>query len=219
MQRIGFLKQYTAGDLEMKPGDLIFAIDGVGIDSADRFNEVFRAKVKDAKIRVDFVRDGQVHQASGPLFRFTRGVLRSDKPKWGGQLETATVEFTPALFEKPVVRTATVLEIDHVKSQSAAGVAGLRKGDLLVRVNGRFLGHVDRGDIIVPLFAPDTPLTFTFLRDGKMQEATAPLTQVKQGFTKTLSFGFTGATRMAEIPATDHPEPLPHDVTVEVPAQ
>ncbi|MBS1815709.1 MAG: hypothetical protein JSS87_12615 [Acidobacteria bacterium] len=219
MQRIGLLKQYTAGDLEMKPDDLIFAIDGIRVDSAERFTDFFSAKTQNANIRIDFLRDGVVHQAVGPLFRFTRGVLRSDKPKWGGQLETTTVEFTPALFDKPVVRTFTVFDIAHVKADSAAGGAGLRKGDLLVSVNGRFLGHVNRDDIIIPLFPEGTPLTFTFLRDGKMQESTAVLKQVRQGFTKFLSFGFTGATHMAEVPSTDHAEPLPHDVMVEMPTQ
>lgn len=212
------LQHYTAADLEMKTGDLIFAIDGQPIDSAEKFTQAFAQKTGDVDVRIDFVRDGVVHQSVGPTFRFTRGIFKSDKPKWGAGLETTTVDFAPSLLQKPVVRHITVLHLRSVKTNTAAGNAGLQKGDLLLRINGRTMGRVDAGDIILPLFPEGTPLTFVYLRDGKMNTGKAPLTLVKTGFTKSLLFGFYGESHMSQLQTTDVPEEAPRNVQVEKPA-
>lgn len=212
------LRHYTAADLEMKPGDLIFAIDGIAVESAEKFTELFEKKTADASVQLDFLRGGVVCQSIGPMFRFTRGVFKSDKPKWGGALETTTADFSKALLEKPVTRRIMALDLSYVKDHSAAANAGMQKHDLLVSVNDKSIGRAERSDIIVPLFREGTPLHFVYLRDGKTLEGTAPLTVVKTGFAKILSFGFSGESKMVEIESKDPPQEIPKDVVVEKPA-
>lgn len=207
------LRHFTAAEFEMKPGDLIFALDGEVVDSVGRFNELFEHKTSEVYIRIDFLRDGAVYQAIGPLFRFDRGIFKSEKPRWGGDLETATVDFTPAMLEKPVHRLINGIAVATVKDTAAAGVAGLHKGDRLLSINGLPLGRVSRSDILTPLFPEGTPLTFVYLRDGQVASGSAPLTRVKTGFTKLLIFGFAGDSHMFEVPSTDLPEQVTYMVS------
>lgn len=212
------LAHFTAADLELKTGDLIFAIDGMAVDSAEQFSKLFEDKRADGHVRIDFLRDGVVHQSVGPLFRFTRGIFRSDKPRWGGGLETTTADFPPSLLKTPVVRSILGMKISYVKAGSAADNAGLQKGDSLLSINGRSIGRVSFGDTLIPLFPEGTPLTFIYLRDGKQASGTAPLTKVKTGFSKILTFGLGGESHMVQLPGNDLPEEAPKNVTIEMPA-
>lgn len=199
----GGLFHRTTGALGMKPGDVIFAVDGAPVRSTADFDSVFGKKTNlRSMIRVDFVRDGVVHQVIGPVDVSTMTMWKV-APKWGGEYEEATVEFGPELLQKPIVRTVNALEIASVKNESAAAKAGMQAKDVMVLLNGHGIGQLKVGDTIVPLVPEGTPVKFTWLRDGVRMEGVGEVTKVRQGLAKTLQFGFSGSTRMVDVPGEE----------------
>lgn len=199
----GGMFQRTTGGLGMRPGDVIFAVDGAPVRSAADFDGIFGKKTNlRSMIRVDFVRDGVVHQVIGPVDVSTM-TLWKVAPKWGGEYEEAVVEFGPELLEKPIVRTVNALEISSVKADTAAARAGMQAKDIMVLLNGHGIGQLKAGDTIVPLVPEGTPVKFVWLRNGVRMEGVGQVTKVRQGLAKTLQFGFAGKTRMVDVPGEE----------------
>ncbi len=70
------------------------------------------------------------------------------------------------------------LRIDEVIETSPAGRAGLARGDVLTRVNGRAVSEADLWTLRESMRRPDAPFAVTVTRDGKPVEVTFTTTRM-----------------------------------------
>lgn len=66
-------------------------------------------------------------------------------------------------------------EIQSVSKESAAEKAGLKKGDVLVKIDNRKIDETDDVTDAIQAHKPGDKVTITYLRDGKEQKTTAEL--------------------------------------------
>jgi serine protease DegS len=64
------------------------------------------------------------------------------------------------------------LRIDEVIGTSPAGRAGLTRGDVLIKVNGREVSEADLWTLRESMRRPDASFAVTVMRDGKPVEVT-----------------------------------------------
>ena len=198
--KVSLLQNYTAEALALKPGDVILAMDGQRTDSVETLNAIFNARTTGLNVDVEFVRNGALHYATGPVIR-TAGLLKGNVPRWGASMEPTEVELTTETLHQPRARWVMATRIVSIRDNTAAAAAGLQKDDFLLNINGRSSTQVRRGDILIPQFPVGATLRFRVLRDGKPHTLSAPLTVVRHGLTKSPDFGFSGDSQMVELPA------------------
>lgn len=99
-----------------------------------------------------------------------------------------------------VGETFTPAEVSTVLPNSAAARAGLRPGDLIVRVDGRAVKRFEDVQQIVRM-SPETPLQIVVRRDGRMVTVTAvpDASELKDGYGNVHRIGLLGVSHY--IPA------------------
>jgi serine protease Do len=70
-------------------------------------------------------------------------------------------------------------EIESVTKESAAEKAGLKKGDIITKIDDKKIESTDDVTEAIRKHKPGDKVTITYLRDGKEQKATAELTKWK----------------------------------------
>jgi len=205
----------TAADVGLRQGDLLFAIDGKTVTSAEELQQLFsQKKMYNGMVRFDLLRDGEVRQAIGPVATSDYGFWKTNaKAHWGGEYKTEAVEIQPDLLHKPVRRTVNALEITGVRPSTAAAEAGLKKTDVLITMNGYFMGKMAGNDVLLPPGTEGSRVHFVFLRDGKIEESDGKLTQVRIGIRKILAVGLSGRSVITELPNGELPLPLSDETT------
>lgn len=202
------LWRVTSSDLGMKAGDLVFAFDGQPVTSIETFEDLFHSKNQQRiMLRIDFVRDGVVHQNIGPVAALNLGFRRAgNKPQWGGGYQAVTVEFSEELLRKPVIRSMNGLELTSVKPGSVASAAGMQKGDVLITMNGKPIGKMNSDDILLPPpVGEGGTIHFVYLREGKWQEGSGALVRIRAGLSRVLLLGLSGKSRIVQLPTDDLP--------------
>jgi len=125
----------------LRAGDVVVAINGTPIYDADGLVlEVGRLPV-DARIRVDFIRDGRPGQVEAVLTKYPvrgRKIVSTPAPSWRGlrvdYLSTA-IESATGLFVASLPQHGGVV-VAEVQPGTGAWRAGLRPGFTIVRVEG-----------------------------------------------------------------------------------
>lgn len=97
-------------------------------------------------------------------------------------LGIAAVDLTPAIaFELNISYREGVL-IDEVYSDGPAAVAGLRKNDVIIRINGHEMASVQELEQTIRKYGIGSKVDVNFIRSGKSQTVNVTLQQVPRQF-------------------------------------
>lgn len=199
------LRSMTAHRFGMQTGDVIFAIDGKPVTTAEQFDEIFDAKTEpNAVMEIAFVRNGVAALATNRVMQADAGVLKHNmKPMWGGKNETATVDFSESLAGKPVVRVMDGLRVTRVWKDFLGERAGVKPGDVVMSVNGKDVGRLTVLEGLLVGLKDGDPIDLLVLRDGKPTKLTTAAVLQRSGFTgRAVFLGVKGdaTTARSEVP-------------------
>ena len=93
----------------------------------------------------------------------------------GGYLGVQTVDVTSENFSKYGLREVRGVAVDKVVDGSPAQAAGLRDGDVILRLNNEPVTSVRKLTRLISEIAPDHQVSVTVLRGGSERELTATL--------------------------------------------
>lgn len=131
----------------LKPGDLLTRIAGQTIDNPDGLRSFLQGQTPGTALKLEVVRETKALELTATLGSTSRPLkLGSGRPVLGLQLSEGVV--------------ATVFP------GSAAGMAGVKSGDLIVKVDGKNFESDGLNDILALKKAGDT-VKLTVKRDGK----------------------------------------------------
>lgn len=104
----------------------------------------------------------------------------------GGYLGVQTVEVTRDNMSKYGLNDVRGVAVEKVMDGSPAAVAGIRPGDVIVRINGEAITSTRKLTRVVSEIAPDQQARVTIIRGGVEQELTAtigkrPMPQFEEG--------------------------------------
>lgn len=96
-----------------------------------------------------------------------------------GQLGVGIQPVTPALAEDFGLKSVNGVIVNSVTAGGAAERAGIRQGDVIVKINGSTVNNVNELRNRVAQTAPNSPVTVGFLRNGQEQTVTATLGELQ----------------------------------------
>ena len=179
----------------VRSGDLVTQVDGRAVREPDAFVQAIRAQSPGKQFRLTIVRDGKtksldVKAESAPddaVAGATESLWwrRSETPRLGVEVLALDADMAAYFSTKP----GEGVLVTRVVPQSGAAAAGIKSGDVLVRVDGTAVGDVDDLHTIVQRHAVGDSIQVALLRHGRTETL-----QVEVGETE-LAFGFDPVRR------------------------
>lgn len=96
-----------------------------------------------------------------------------------GQLGVSIQDITPALAENFGLKSVNGIIVNSVTTGGAAERAGIKQGDVIVKINGAAVNNVNELRNRVAQTAPNSPVTVGLLRNGQEQTVTATLGELQ----------------------------------------
>jgi len=96
-----------------------------------------------------------------------------------GQLGVTAQQLTPDLAQSLGLQNVHGVVISQVEPGSAADKAGLKTGDVITQLNGKPVEDPNSFRNAIAGTAPGAQVTLTYLRDGRQQQTTATLQELK----------------------------------------
>jgi serine protease Do len=160
---------------------------------------------KDAKVTIE-IKDDQVFVDGKPIDDFVddevsvrlrdvnrfnlvnpRSPFSMDEGAWSFDSDTDREgEGEHAFLGVTTEGSSTGAKITSVSENSAAAKAGLRKDDIITKVNDKSILDQEQLSSAIRAFKPDDKVTITYKRDGKENKTTATLGKMKISRTRTL---------------------------------
>jgi len=179
-------EESAALEAGLEVGDIITAIDGKKVRSLSQFMHLIKANAPDETITIDYIRADKAGQTTATL-KQKKGdnfILFGEegKIKWNekGRIEwNGDEDFSiqlPRRNDKGVMGVTlgkTVdegVELESVKSNSAAEKAGLEKGDIITAIDNQAVKS--KADLLEVLEdkKPNETVDITYLRNNKIEE-------------------------------------------------
>jgi S1-C subfamily serine protease len=138
-----------AASAKLKPGDVIVCVDGKDVKGAEGFTEMLTeaGSGEDVKITVErpqmkeqFSVNVKLGSAYQTLYHFEMPKL-PNIPNWTGGLRTFGINARPLSTKSASQWGTTGVLVVGVEPESAAARAGLKEGDVIQMINGRFVGR------------------------------------------------------------------------------
>jgi serine protease Do len=147
--------------------------------------------------------DVRVHSYTGPvIYRMNGNSFTADNFTWnnGNNFSLFSEDENRAMLGVTTEGADEGAEISSITKESAAEKAGLKKGDVITKIDDRKIDGSDDVTDAIRNHKPGDKVTVTYLRDGKEQKVTTELTKWKgvrmnaiaspqiQGFEPTYDF-------------------------------
>jgi serine protease Do len=110
-----------------------------------------------------------------------------------GYLGVHIQDLTPELARAFGLKDGSGVLIGDVSSDSPASRAGLKKGDVILKVNGEPVGAMNQLHVQIAQFAPGTQIKLQVWRNGSTQDVSVKLDEFKDQDEKVASAEVTGA--------------------------
>ncbi|MEO0898838.1 MAG: PDZ domain-containing protein [Bacteroidota bacterium] len=166
----------------LRGGDIIKEIDGVRIKTYDELVKAKQAYEPGDRMRVKYARDGRNYSTSINLKGEKKETIVFEErqaPMQTGEKAFLGVypdEVSPSKARELGLTSQQGVYLDGIVPYSGAYEGGLKKGDILVRINGRRLDSSwDLADALKEN-APGETIAVTYYRDGKECETEVKLT-------------------------------------------
>ena len=152
-----------AAEAGLKAGDVILEYNGKPVEESSQLPIlVARTDVgKTAQLKV--LRDRKEISASVKVGELKEQEVVASSPK-EGKLGMSVQNITPQIAESLGLKRDNGVVITSVQPQSAAGDAGLRRGDVILRVNRKDISNVDALQNILDQAKPGTSVLFLIRR-------------------------------------------------------
>ena len=118
-------------------------------------------------------------------FRSHSGALSFDNDVWDRAMEAGTRAFLGVTSETDEDQGGA--RITEISKGSAAEKTGLKKGDVITKIEDTKIENPEDLSSTIRKFKPEDKVTVTYKRDGKEQKATAVLGKTKSPTFKTLT--------------------------------
>ncbi|MFQ5329192.1 MAG: DegQ family serine endoprotease [Thermodesulfobacteriota bacterium] len=122
----------------IQSGDIILSFDGKGIDEMNDLPRIVAATPPGKSVKVEIVRDGEKKVLTLKVAK-KRGddevVTETDDVMEEDTIGLSVQELSPAIARKLRIKGAKGVLIESVKRGSPSAMAGLRRGDVISRVN------------------------------------------------------------------------------------
>ena len=219
-------KGSAAAKAGLETGDTIMEFDGVRVRSSAELRRLIRETPAGRTVEMKIVREGQSHVLSAMLeaSRDHYGISGPEIhippinvpeinippiniPGWGdhrASLGISADDLTPQLAQYFGVKQGKGVLISEVTLGGAADKAGLKAGDVIVRVDGKPVSGVEElRDALNDNFTGDTrKVSLTFVRDRREQTVNADLTRSHTHEKRTSDAGGeSNGVDLAELPA------------------
>jgi serine protease Do len=110
-----------------------------------------------------------------------------------GYLGVHIQDLTPELARAFGLKDGTGVLIGDVSADTPASRAGLKKGDVILKVNGEPVGAMNQLHVQIAQFAPGTQIKLQIWRNGSTQDVSVKLDEFKDQDEKVASAEVTGA--------------------------
>jgi serine protease Do len=110
-----------------------------------------------------------------------------------GYLGVGIQDLTPELARAFGLKNGSGVLIRDVSPDTPAAKAGLKKGDVILQVNGQPVSEPDQLKVQISQFAPGTPTKLEIWRNGATQEVSLKLAELNEHTEKEASDETTGA--------------------------
>lgn len=118
----------------------------------------------------------------------------------GGYLGVQTTEVTKENFSKFGLRDVRGVAVEKVMENSPAAAAGIKDGDVIVRLNGEDIGSTRKLTRLISEIDVDHQVKVTVLRGGSEQEITATLgKRPGAGFGEGNNFSFSSPAPLGKL--------------------
>lgn len=196
-----------AGDTGLRPGDILFEVEGEPVFSVSRLRWLVRQAAADTTLEVKYSRDGTAETVN-----ITPRILRAgpipptgplpppDRPhgSWGrpGYLGVSLQALTPGLREAFGVPENTGALVAEINAESPASRAGLQAGDVIIKMDRRTIGDIEDVMRVLDYFGPGEAVKVEIIRDKTSQTLDVDLGE-----------GQKSRSGDGGYPAWHHPEP------------
>jgi len=168
-----------AEDAGIVAGDIVIKMDGEPVASSDELREIILKHKPGDEMKVVLVRDGKEKELAVKLTERPEEAFRLKMPgyhfemKTGGFLGVETIELEEQLARYFGVEEGVLVE--EVEEDSPAEKAGLKAGDVIVKIGDEDIEDI--GDLVeeVRSHDPDTEVEIKIVRKGKKKTLKATL--------------------------------------------
>lgn len=168
----------------IRAGDVIIAIDGEAIKHAHDLPIKVARHTPGDKVRLKIIRDGKpkviavvVEEMPEDVARGPQGPKKSDKVQLGLLLE----ELTPELTDRLRIRVKSGVVVKQVQRGSPAARAGIERGDVIYRVNGKPVNSLKDFNKVAKTFRRGDVLRVMLDRQGDQVFALVKLPKRQKG--------------------------------------
>jgi S1-C subfamily serine protease len=161
----------TAG---LRPGDIVIGFDGRPVYSVARLAWLLKDSPAGASVEVEYVRNGERASVDVQLFPGSGGVSPI-QPISGAYLGVQPQPLTDDLREAFKVPQDQGVLVATVMQASPAERAGLRAGDVIVRMDRRAIRGIRDVHRTLAYFEPGEQVQVEYIRDGRPSVVTVAL--------------------------------------------
>jgi S1-C subfamily serine protease len=171
----------AAEEAGLRAGDILVEIDGLPIFSVPRLRWLVGQAATDVPLELKYNRDGTASTVK--LMPRRAQATPPPSPRWQrqwnrgspGYLGVKLQPLTPGLREAFEVAKGTGALVAEVYPGSPADKAGLRAGDVIVKMDRRTIHDIDDVQRVVDYFDPGEPVDVEIIRDRKNRTLTVEL--------------------------------------------
>ncbi len=139
-------KKSPAERYGVKSGDVIISIDGRPTDNTAAAKNIIGIKKPGSRIKIVFFRDSKKFKTTVVVGKWPKqevDLAKQETPKKNSNaLGLVTSKNTEFLREKYSIENTEGVVVTHAESDSPAYQAGIRKGDLIMQINGQKVDSV-----------------------------------------------------------------------------
>ncbi len=130
----------------LRSGDIITEVDGIAIKSPKQLIEIVADLPVGKQVKVKFVRDGidqttTVTLAERPKQTVEEPEENPDEQPDDSKLGAAVTNITPQLATQLKLKITSGVLVQNVQADSPAAEGGLRRGDVVHRINGKLIAN------------------------------------------------------------------------------
>lgn len=135
-----------AASAKLKPGDVIVCVDGKDVKGAEAFSEMLTKAGSGEDVKITIERPQLKEQLSvnvklGGAFQSEWQFEMPRVPRWTGGLKTFGINARPLSIKSASEWGTSGVLVVGVEPESAAARAGLKEGDVIETINGRYVGR------------------------------------------------------------------------------